>query len=101
MPVRPLLVGLVRGLSDLQQFQPSERPLDQKKWLAEKFEEYKDHHSSKTLKIFFPTVYEDYFALWPPTPTAKDLEAANGNAKVATVRVQKTEQKVRDRSPPD
>ena len=99
MPVRPLLVALVGRLFDLQQLQPSARPRNQKTWLAEKFEEYKEHHRKKTLKLFFPTVYKDYFTLWPPTPTEEELAAAKGDAKVATARVQKKEQRVRDRYP--
>jgi len=91
------LLGSVPDPSRLQQ---STRPPDQKKWLVEKFEAYKKHHAAKALTQFFPSLYEDYFSLWPPTPTEEDLEAAKGNAAVALVKVQEAEQTVRDFNSP-
>lgn len=61
----------------------------------EKYELYREHHEAKTLTIFFPSLYEEYFALWPPTPTAEEIEAEQGNVAVATVIAQKAEEAVR------
>lgn len=61
-----------------------------------KYELYKAHHASKTLGVFFPSLYEEYFSHWPPTPTAEDVEAAGGKSAVAIVAVQKAEETVRD-----
>jgi len=77
-------------------FQSSTRPIDQKKWLAEKFELYKEHHNNKTLGQFFPPLYEEYFSSWPPAPTAQDIGAANGNIAVAISAIRKVEEHVRD-----
>ena len=60
----------------------------------EKFELYKEHHEAKTLTVFFPSLYEEYFGHWPPTPTAEEIEAENGNVAVATVAAQKAEEVV-------
>ena len=62
----------------------------------EKFALYKVHHDAKTLRQFFSSLYEDYFVLWPPTPTPEGIEAANGNMAVAVATVRKDEQNVRD-----
>lgn len=96
MPVRLLLVALVERFSDLRQLQSSKHSPEQRKWLLGKFDLYKEHHSKKTLKTFFPSIYEEYFTLWPPTPTAEAIEAANGDETVASVQVRKDEQIVRD-----
>ena len=73
----------------------STRPADQKRWLVEKFVLYKRHHDSKTLKQFFPALYEEYFTLWPPTPTAEAIAAADNDIAAATAMVYKTEANVR------
>ena len=73
----------------------STRPVDQRKWLVEKFPLYQRHHDSKTLKQFFPALYEEYFALWPPTPTTEAIAAVDGDIAAATAGVYKTEANVR------
>lgn len=57
---------------------------------------YKKHHDAKTLGQFFPRLYEDYFALWPPTPTPEVLEAMKNDMNVAVAKVQSDEETVRD-----
>jgi len=94
----PYLLG---GFPDPSRSQQSTRPPGQKKWLVEKFELYKKHHATKTLTQFFPSLYEEYFLSWPPTPTEEDIKAAKGNAAVALVKVQQEEQKVRDFNSPE
>ena len=56
-------------------------------WLKAKYELYKDHHANKTLPWFFPSLYEEYFTVWPPTPTMQDVEATGGDTAVATAGV--------------
>ena len=85
----------VRKTPDLQKLQRSTRPLVQRRWLAEKFKLYQVHHDSKTLKQFFPSLYEEYFAVWPPTPTAEDISAVKGNLARAVAQVQSVEEHVR------
>ena len=70
-------------------------PTDQKKWLKEKYTLFKVHHDAKTLGQFFPRLHEEYFAQWPPTPTAEDIEAVDGDTAIATARVWKAEEIVR------
>jgi len=96
MPVRVPPFTFVGESSDLQRLQPSTRPPDQNKWLKEKYALYEQHHDNKTLGQFFPPLYEEYFARWPPTPTEEAIEAAKGNAVAAAARTRKTEQDVRD-----
>ncbi|KAF9785373.1 hypothetical protein BJ322DRAFT_1020909 [Thelephora terrestris] len=67
-------------------------PPDQKEWLVEKFELYKEHHDKKTLGQFFPPLYEEYFARWPPTPTDEELEAAGGKTATAVAGVRTLEE---------
>jgi len=47
-----------------------------------------------TLTLFFHPLYEEYFALWPPTPTEEDIETAKGKTEIAVAKVRKDEQKV-------
>jgi hypothetical protein len=61
-----------------------------------KFELYRKHHAAKTLSQFWPSLYEEYFSEWLPTPTAQDIEAVAGNAAVAITGIQKIEQIVSD-----
>ena len=61
-----------------------------------KFELYKKHHAAKTLGQFWPSLYEEYFSKWPPTPTAQDVEAVASKAAVAIAGIQKIEQIVSD-----
>lgn len=44
--------------------------------------------------MFFPSLYEEYHTLWPPTPTAENTQAAGGNAAVALAQVQKAAERV-------
>ena len=99
MPVRLLLTAFVGKFSDFQQLQQTTYSTKQKEWLVEKFELYKEHHDRKTLKLFFPSLYEEYFAIWPPIPTAEDVKDAKGDTTVATSRIRGGEQKVRDCRP--
>jgi len=69
---------------------------NQKKWLTEKFEIFKEHHDRKTLTQFFPTVYKEYLALWPPIPTEKDIDTAKDKMEVAVAIARKNEEKVSD-----
>jgi len=65
------------------------------RWLCQKFEIFKEHQSKKTLTQFFPALYEEYFALWPPVPTPEDLEAVKGDEACAITKVREYEQEVR------
>lgn len=56
---------------------------------------FKTHHIDKTLGRFFPTLYEEYFGKWPPTPTTQGMDAV-GNPAIATAMVRKTEENVSD-----
>lgn len=46
--------------------------------------------------MFFPSLYEDYFAKWPLIATTEDVEDAGGNSAVALAKVQKVEETVSD-----
>lgn len=76
--------------------QQSLRPKDQKKWLEVKYVLYQQHQNTKTLGLFYPPLYEEYFAKWPPIPTAHDLEGAGGNLATAKARVRGHEEHVCD-----
>ena len=69
---------------------------DQKLWLIEKFKIFKEHQDRKTTNMFFPPLYEEYFALWPPTATAENIQGAKGDEAIALARVRKTVERVRD-----
>ena len=84
----------LQGFVDPLRLQASTCSLDEKKWLVEKFKLYKEHHAKKTLGQFFPPLYEEYFASWPPIPTAEGIEAAGGNKATATAKVRTTEEHV-------
>jgi hypothetical protein len=97
---RALCVGhdiLFRGYL-LTRSQPanSKHTLAQHKWLTEKFPQFLQHQANKTGGQFFPSLYEEYFAQWPPTPTEEDLSKAKGNIAVATAAIQQLEEKVRN-----
>jgi hypothetical protein len=92
MPVCARLIASVGGLPDVQQLQVSKRPPAQKKWLAEKYALYRRHSDKGSLDQFFPSLYTEYFLLWPPIPTAEDLAAAEGDIAVATSKAQGLEQ---------
>ena len=65
-------------------------------WLVKKYNSsFKLHHANKTLGQFFPPLYEEYFAVWPPTPTTQGMDAV-GNPAIATTMVRKTEEIVSD-----
>jgi hypothetical protein len=55
-----------------------------------------EHHEKKTLPRFFPSVYEEYFTLWPPTITQEAIEDAKGDAAIALARVRKAQETVRN-----
>ena len=76
--------------------QPSTRPLEQKQWLKEKYKLFQSHHNHKTLGQFFPALYEEFFSRWPVTPTAKAIEATEGNAASAAANLRKVGERVRD-----
>jgi hypothetical protein len=65
---------------------------------VEKFPLYLKHHGDKILDQWFPSLYTEYFALWPPTPNEEEIEAASGNIAAATAQVYKVEERVRTRS---
>ena len=94
MPVREPLIVATEESSDLQQLQPSKYPSDQKNWLLEKYPLYQLHHNRKSLPQFFSSVYREFFAKWPPTPNEQELNAAGGDAAVATAVAQEREQQV-------
>lgn len=56
---------------------------------------FKDHHDRKTLTQFFPPLYEEYFALWPPVPTAEFVQGEGKNMENAVVVIRKEEEQVR------
>ena len=59
-----------------------------------KFKVFREHQDRKTTNTLFPSLYEEYHTLWPPTPTAENIEAAGGNAAVALAKVQKDVERV-------
>jgi hypothetical protein len=61
-----------------------------------KFELFLEHHDKKSLGVFFPPLKEEYFALWPPMPTADEIRAANGSIDVAVAGGRKVEEHVCD-----
>jgi len=94
--VPPVVVAAEDCFPDTSKFQPSTRTPEQLSWLKKKFEFYKAHHAAKTLTRFYPSLYEEYFGKWPPTPTAKDIQAAGGKNAVAIASIRKVEERVRD-----
>jgi len=84
-------------LSSLTRFQPanSKHTAAQVEWLTGNFSSFLDHQAKKTTKRFFPTLYEDYFKIWPPTPTEEEITEAGDNLAVATAKVQESEETVR------
>lgn len=68
----------------------------QKEWLTTKFAQFLDHQAKKTTGQFFPPLYEEYFAKWPPAPTNQDITNASGSVAVATATVRQAEETVRD-----
>jgi hypothetical protein len=55
-----------------------------------------NHQAKKTTSQFFPALYEEYFAKWPPTPSKKDIADGKGVIKVAIAAVRALEEYVRD-----
>jgi len=74
----------------------SKRNPKQNEWLTKKFAQFLDHQANKTTSQFFPSLYEEYFAKWPPAPTKEAITEASGNVDVATATVRQTEEYVRD-----
>ena len=68
----------------------------QKRWLVERYPLFLDHQAKKATGKFFPRLYEDYFAEWPPTATEEEVASADGNADVAVARARKKNERVRD-----
>lgn len=51
-----------------------------------KYELFKEHRDKKALPLFFPSLYEEYFALWPPTPDTTQDAAVDTATAVAKIR---------------
>jgi len=68
----------------------------QRAWLKYKYPQFLDHQANKTISRFFPSLYEEYFSQWPPTPTEEEVSEAGGNIAVATAIVRQIEEHVRD-----
>jgi hypothetical protein len=76
--------------------QKAEYTPEQKHWLVGKYDIFKVHQERKTSGQFFPALYEEYFALWPLTPTPEGIEAAGGNLEIALAKLRRFEEHVRD-----
>jgi len=83
------------GLTRSQPANPK-RSAAQHEWLTKRFAQFLDHQVNKTTGQFFPSLYEEYFAKWPPTPTKEDITQANGDVEVAVAVVRQAEERVRD-----
>ena len=53
-----------------------------------------NHQVNKTLGQFFPSLFEEYFAKWPPAPTKDEISKANGDAAVAVANIRELEETV-------
>ena len=95
MPVGVLSKTILVIHSDPAQCQKSVHTPEQRRWLTEKYKIFKVHHDRKTLGLFFPALHEEYFAIWPATPTTENVQAANGDTGKATAGVRKAEEHVR------
>ena len=84
--------NLLTGSQPAQQ----KRDPEQLKWLAMKYLLFLDHQANKTTGQFFPPLYEEYFSMWPPTPTEENISEASGSVAVATATVRQKEEYVRD-----
>jgi len=65
-------------------------------WLIAQYPTFLIHQANKTANQFFPSLYEEYFAKWNPTPTEQQISQAGGNVEIATATVRQTEERVRD-----
>lgn len=80
-------------------YQQPTHTLDQRRWLTEKYAIFAEHHDRKTLGQFFPSLYEEYFTLWPAIPTPENIEDAGGKdverkTANAFAKIRKTEEQV-------
>jgi len=64
-------------------------------WLTKKFPQFLEHQANKTGNQFFPSLYEEYFSKWPPTPTEAEVAEAGNSVAVATATARQTEELVR------
>ena len=46
---------------------PKEDP--RREWLIAKYPSFLEHQANKTAGQFFPSLYEEFFSKWEPTPT--------------------------------
>ena len=81
-------------LTVLQPARPKRDAL-QKKWLVDKFPMFLNHQAKKTLVQFFPPLYEEYFAKWPPVPKEEDIAEHDGDIGVASAKFWEIEEDVR------
>lgn len=95
MPVCVPSKAYVVNRSDHTRRQKSTHTLKQRRWLTEKYKIFRVHHDRKTLGLFFPALYEEYFAIWSVTPTAENIQAAGGDTDKAAAGVRKVEEHVR------
>ena len=80
MPVRVSPNYVVKNYSDRLVRQKTKNTPDQKRWLTEKSKIFQEHHDRKTVDLFFPSLYEEFFAAWPlPAPTEANVQAADGS----------------------
>ena len=86
---------MLRNRSDHLYYQQPTHTPQQRHWLTEKYAIFKEHHDRKTLGLFFPPLYEEYFTLWPATPTAENVEAAGGRMANAVSNIRRVEEHVR------
>jgi hypothetical protein len=73
----------------------NQRARHRREWLLTKYPAFLEHQANKTANQFFPSLYEEYFAKWAPTPTGEDINEAEGDVAIATATVRQTEQNVR------
>lgn len=74
----------------------SKRSPAQLEWLTAKYPLFLDHQVNKTGNQFFPSLYEEYFLAWPPTPTEEEISKAKNDIAVATAAARQNEETVRD-----
>lgn len=77
-------------------YQKSIHTLKQRKWLTGKYSIFREHHDRKTLGLFFPSLHEEYFDLWPVATTEDDIRTAGGDEAKAVANLRKFEERVRD-----
>jgi hypothetical protein len=89
--------SMLGALFDSLRCQRSTYTTEQKGWLAEKHLVFLQHHDRKSNSVFFPSLYEEFFVLWPPSPpTANGTRGVKNNVAAAVADIRKTEERVRD-----